>query len=194
MVITGPITGGEHGWAFGGPLLDFAALGYSSEEYFLDGTASRYAPKEGTELDRDGKWHVEPCESAPFKTRFVVYRPTDATKFNGTVIVSWNNVSAGHDLFGGDSRELLEGGYAFVGVTTQRVGVHGISPMNLGLVDWDKARYGSLSISSDDYSFDIFTQAAHVVGPDRPRDGIDPMGGLDVRHLVALGASQSAGR
>ena len=63
----------------------------------------------------------------PFKTRFVVYRPLDATKFNGTVIVSWNNVSAGHDLFGGDSRELLEGGYAFVGVTTQRVGVHGIA-------------------------------------------------------------------
>ena len=106
MVITGPITGGEHGWAFGGPLLDFAALGYSSEEYFLDGTASRYAPKEGTELDREGKWDVEPCESAPFKTRFVVYRPLDGTKFNGTVIVSWNNVSAGHDLFGGDSREL----------------------------------------------------------------------------------------
>ncbi len=194
MGVTGPITGGEHGWAFGGPLLDFAALGYSSEEYFLDGTASRYAPKAGTELDRDGKWDVEPCESAPFNTRFVVYRPLDATKFNGTAIVSWNNVSAGHDLFGGDSRELIEGGYAFVGVTTQRVGVHGIAPMNLGLVDWDKARYGSLSISSDDYSFDIFTQAARVIGPDRPRDGIDPMGGLDVRHLVGLGASQSAGR
>ena len=84
------------------------------------------------------------------------------------MIVSWNNVSAGHDLFGGDSRELLEGGYAFVGVTTQRVGVHGIAPMNLGLVDWDKDRYGSLSISSDDYSFDIFTQAARAVGPIGP--------------------------
>ena len=194
MGITGPVTGGAHGWAFGGPVLDFAALGYASEEYFLEGTASRYAPKAGTDLARDGKWEVEPCATARFKTRFVVYRPLDATKFNGTVIVSWNNVSAGHDLFGGDSRELLEGGYAFVGVTTQRVGVHGIAPMNLGLVDWDKDRYGSLSISSDDFSFDIFTQAARVVGPDRPRESIDPMGGLAVRHLVALGASQSAGR
>ena len=76
MVITGPITGGEHGWAFGGPLLDFAALGYSSEEYFLDGTASRYAPNGRHRRSTDeGKWDVEPCESAPFKTRFVVYRP-----------------------------------------------------------------------------------------------------------------------
>ena len=58
--------------------------------------------------------------------------------------------------------------------------------MNLGLVDWDKDRYGSLSISSDDYSFDIFTQAARVRRARPHRDGIDPMGGLDVRHLVAL--------
>lgn len=194
MPITGPVTGGEHGWAFGGPVVDFAALGYTSDEFFIDGAAARYLPKPGTELGRDGRWDVEPVDSTPFKTRFVVYRPTQPATFNGTVIVCWNNVSAGHDLFGGDSREILEGGYAFVGVTAQRVGVHGIAPMNLGLVDWDKERYGTLSIPSDDYSFDIFTQAARAVAPDRPRDGLDPMGGLDVRHLVALGASQSAAR
>ncbi len=194
MSITGPVTGGEHGWAFGGPTVDFGAIGYVAEEFFLEGTAARYREKRGTTLERDGKWDVEPSESMPFKTRLVVYRPTDPARFNGTVIVSWNNVSAGHDLFGGDSREILEGGYAFVGVTPQRVGVHGIAPMNLGLVDWDKERYGSLSIPSDDYSFDIFTQAARAVAPDRPRDEVDPMGGLDVRHLVALGASQSAAR
>jgi Alpha/beta hydrolase domain len=194
MGVTGPVTGGERGWAFGGPTIDFAAIGYAADEFFLEGNATRFREKSGTTLGRDGKWDVEPCESMPFKTRFVVYRPADPARFNGTVIVSWNNVSAGHDLFGGDSREILEGGYAFVGVTPQRVGVHGIAPMNLGLVDWDKERYGSLSIPSDDYSFDIFTQAARVVAPDRPRDGVDPLGGLDVRHLVALGASQSAAR
>ena len=194
MGIAGPINGGSHGWAFGGPAIDFDAYGYSSEEFFLEGIAARYQPAAGTSLDQDGKWTVEPCDTQPFKTRFVVYRPNDSARFNGTVIVSWNNVSAGHDLFGGDSLEILEGGYAFVGVTAQRVGVHGIAPMNLGLVDWDKERYGTLSIPSDDYSFDIFTQAARAVAPDRPRDGIDPMGGLDARHLIALGASQSAAR
>jgi hypothetical protein len=51
-----------------------------------------------------------------------------------------------------------------------------------------------LSIESDDYSYDIFTQAARVIGRDRPRGPVDPLGGLDVRHLVAQGGSQSAGR
>ncbi len=193
-MITGPVTGGQHGWAFGGPVVDFPAHGYASEEFFLEGTATRYRERAGADLGRDGKWDVEPCESAPFNTRFVVYRPTDPAKFNGTVIVSWNNVSAGHDLFGGDSEEVLQGGFAFVGVTAQRVGVHGIAPMNLGLVDWDKERYGALSIPSDDYSFDIFTQASRAIAPDRARAPIDPMGGLEVRKLIALGASQSAAR
>ena len=192
--VTGPVGGGSHGWAFGGPTVDFAHYGFLSEEFFLEGTAVRYRLQEGTTASRDGKWAVEPCESASYKTRFVVYRPTDPARFNGTVIVSWNNVSAGHDLFGGESREILEEGYAFVGVTSQRVGVHGIAPMNLGLVDWDKERYGTLSIPSDDYSFDIYTQAARAVGRDRPRGELDPMGGLDVERLIALGASQSAGR
>ena len=42
----------------------------TSEEYFLDGTtASRYVPKEGTELDREGKrGNVEPASCAPFNT------------------------------------------------------------------------------------------------------------------------------
>ncbi len=44
MGITGPIKGGSHGWAFGGPRLDFDDYGYTSEEFFLEGTASRYQP------------------------------------------------------------------------------------------------------------------------------------------------------
>src|SRR5205085_2952394 len=160
----------------------------------LEGTAARYRPTADTEIGRDGKWQVEPVESAPFKTRLLVIRPTDPAQFNGTVLVSWNNVSAGYDLFGGDSLELLESGYAFVGVTTQKVGIHGIPPTPMGMAAWDPERYGSLSITSDDYSYDIFTQAARAIGRDRDRGGVDPMGGLDVRKLVAQGGSQSAGR
>jgi hypothetical protein len=110
-------------------------------------------------------------------------------------VVLWNNVSAGYENFGGgDSPEVYEGGYAYAAVTTQRVGVHGAPVNPQGLLAWDPERYGSLSIPSDDYSFDIFTQAASVVGPDRADDGVDPMGGLEVRRLIAEGASQSAAR
>ena len=105
----------------------------------------------------------------------------------------WNNVSAGYELFSGDTPELLEGGYAFAGVTTQRVGVHGLPTAPQGLQAWDPERYGTLSIASDDDSFDIFTQAARAVGPDRDRT-TDPLGGLDVQRVIAMGSSQSAGR
>ena len=128
------------------------------EEYFLQGTATRFAPAPGTDLGWDGRWHVAPAAVALFETRIVVLRPSDAARFNGTVVLLWNNVSGGFDAIGvGDTGELLQGGYAVVaGVTVQRVGVHGLGDDPLGLLAWDRERYGSLSIPSDDYSFDIF--------------------------------------
>jgi hypothetical protein len=195
MQVKGPVTGGTHGWAFGGPTADLAALGYREDEYFVEGEATRYAPAADTELAWDGRWSVEPVESMPYATRMVVIRPQDPGAFNGTVLVLWNNVSAGYENFGGgDSTEVFEGGYAVVAVSAQRVGVHGAGDDPQGLLAWDPERYGSLSIPSDDYSFDIFTQAARSVGPERPHGRIDPMGGLPVRRLVAMGASQSAAR
>ena len=195
--VSGPVTGGSKGWAFAGPTTDLAALGYRQDEYFLEGEAVRYGPAPGTDLGRDGRWQVEPVESAPYKTRMVVVvvRPIDPSAFNGTVILLWNNVSAGYENFaGGDSAEVYEGGFAYVAVSVQRVGIHGQPDNPQGLRDWDPERYGSLSIPSDDYSFDIYTQAANLVAPDRPRAAPDPVDGLEVRRLVAQGASQSAAR
>ena len=195
MQLTGPVRGGAKGWAFGGPLVDLAAVGYRQEEYFLEGEAARYGPVAGTELGWDGRWQVEPVDRAPYKTRMVVVRPDDPATFNGTVIVLWNNVSAGYENFGGgDSPELFEDGFAYAAVSAQRVGVHGRHDDPQGLRAWDPERYGSLSVPSDDYSFDIFTQAAGLVAPDRLPSRLDPMGGLEVQRLIAQGASQSAAR
>jgi hypothetical protein len=192
--LSGPVTGGK-GWPFGVPVTDLSALGYRADEYFLEGDAVRYGPAAGTDLGRDGRWQIEPVESAPYKTRMVVVRPIAAAAFNGTVIVLWNNVSAGYENFGGgDSPEIFENGYAYVAASVQRVGVHGQPDNPQGLRDWDPERYGTLSIPSDDYSFDIYTQVADVVGPDRPGGALDPLDGLDVRRLIAHGASQSAAR
>jgi hypothetical protein len=193
-MIQGPVTGGKHGWAFGRPLFDLKARGYVEEEYFLSGTATTWQQVPGTAWARDGHWQVEPKGSVPYKTRILVYRPADPKRFNGTAIVSWNNVTAGYELFGGESAEILEGGYAFVGATVQRVGVHGFPQLNQGLAAWDPERYGSLSIPTDDASFDIYTQVARAVGAKRDRSGTDPLAGLDVRKVIALGASQSAAR
>ena len=58
----------------------------------------------------------------PFRTRILVYRPADPARFNGTTVVCWNNVTAGYELFGGESPEFLDG-YAVVvrhGATRRR--------------------------------------------------------------------------
>lgn len=191
--VTGPITGGARGWPFGASTLDVAAFGYTEAEYFIEGTATRYELAPGTTATRDGHWQAQPAGTGGYRTRMLVYRP-DAARFNGTVILTWNNVTAGHDLFGAESRELFERGHALVCLTTQRVGVEGLPPAPQGLAAWDPERYGSLRMPSDDFSYDIYKQAARAVGRDRAGSPVDPMAGLDVRHVVAFGASQSAGR
>jgi len=191
--VSGPIEDGKHGWPFAASLQDVAALGYEEHEYILAGTARRYRDVNDSTARRDGRWEAEVAGQAEFRTRMLVYRPKDPARFNGTVILNWNNVTAGYDLFGAESLELFEGGFAVVFLTTQKVGIEGLPPLRQGLAHWDPERYGTLAIPSDDYSYDVFTQAALAVGPDRRPDP-DPLGGLEVRRVIGWGASQSAGR
>jgi hypothetical protein len=191
-MIEGPVTGGTHGWAFARPIMDLAEHGYVEEEFFLSGEATTYAQVGGSEWGRDGKWQIAPQGKQPFKTRLLVYRPADPAKFNGTVVTCWNNVTAGYELFFGESPEVLDG-YAYVCASVQKVGLHGFPDNPQGLVAWDGERYGDLSIPTDDASYNIFTQVGRALGPDRDRI-VDPLGGLDVEKVIALGASQSAGR
>jgi hypothetical protein len=185
MQVTGPISGGVRGRPFGMPLFDLADHGYRADEYVMSGEATRFRPVGGATLGEDGRWDAEPAGTAPYRTRLLVYRPIDPAACNGTAVVSWNNVSAGYELFGGDTAELLEGGYVFVGASVQRVGIEGLPPTPMGLAAWDPDRYGSLSHPGDDFSFDIFTQAGRAARS---------LEGLDIQRVVAMGASQSAGR
>ena len=90
------------------------------------------------------------------------------------MIVHWQNVTAGYELGTVTDGEYLRG-YAWVGVSAQLVGVNGFpGPTAAGLRQWDPERYGSLNHPGDAYSFDIFSQAATVVAPDRMERGNDP--------------------
>jgi hypothetical protein len=193
--IDGPISGGQHGWAFGSPLSDLEQRGYQEAEWFIEGEAVRYRSTPVEEWDVDGRWSAEIGDKERYKTRILIHHPADPRQFNGIVLVYWNNVSLGFDLIRGESDECLNG-FAFVGASVQRAGVHGFADDPLGLLAWDPERYGSLHIVTDDISYDIFTQVASTVGPNRLTQGgpNDPLGGLDVRHVVAIGASQSAAR
>ena len=185
--VTGPITGGARGWPFSLPLADLDAVGYVAEEFFLDGTANGYEAEPGVEFGTDGKWSVRPARTAPYRSRMLVVRPRDAGAFNGIVHVNWQNVTAGFEIGTGDSDQMLDG-HAWVGVSAQRVGVEGIpGTEQFALRGWDPERYGTLEHPGDDFSFDIYTQAARAIGP-------ATLGGMTPRLRVASGGSQSAMR
>ena len=76
---------------------------------------------------RDGRWSAEQSQAVPFRTRIVVRRPVDPSRFNGTVVVEWNNVSMAHDLMLTDIRGLAAAGFAFVGVSAQPLGIRGFA-------------------------------------------------------------------
>jgi hypothetical protein len=111
--------------------------------------------------------------------------------------MEWQNVTAGYDL---DAMwivshdHIMRRGYAWVGVSAQQVGIH--QPAT-GLKAWSPTRYGSLDVTQggtipdDSLCYDIFSQAAQAM---RNPVGIDPMGGLHVKRIIATGASQSARR
>jgi hypothetical protein len=183
--VSGPVTGGAHGFPLTASSVDLRSHGYAEQEYFFSGTARGFT-SDGP-LTNDGRWQVRPASTAPYTSRFLVRAPIDPRRFNGTVIVEWLNVSAGRDIdvdwdYGYD--QLLSDGFAYVGVTAQTVGIS-------ALTAWDPARYGSLSSPSDDYSYDIFSQAGRAL---RSAGAHGPLRGLRVRDLIADGESQSAGR
>ena len=157
---------------------DLAGNGYVEEEY-LSGAADAYSTS-GAKLASD----------VPYRTRLLVRRPVSQSSFNGTVLVEWQNVTAGYDLDALWNRRHLREGYAWVGVSAQRVGVN-------QLRGWSPTRYGSLDVTgngafvTDQLSYDIFAQAAQAL---RSPGAVDPLGGLEAARVLAIGASQSAGR
>jgi Alpha/beta hydrolase domain len=204
--VTGPVSGQP------GILLasfDLGDLGYALEEFFIDGSATCYEP--AGPAGADGYWEVTPSGQAPFTTRLVVCRPADPAAFTGTVIVEWLNVSAGFDAPAHwmlTHRHVLRSGWAWVGVSAQRVGIEGggdifenseelpgsepaAAPAQRmmalpALKESDPARYGSLHHPGDAFCFDIFAQAVHAV-----RTGA-VLGPLTARCVLAAGVSQSA--
>ena len=198
--VSGPVEGGKYGLPFNAmPVRLGDEYGYEEQEYFIEGTATAYQP--AGDFTADGKWDVTATTTAPYKTRMIVRRPTDPSKFNGTVVVEWLNVSVAFDSdpdFGFARQALMRDGYAYVGVSVQPNGIVGGGPkIDIPGVDlpplkeWDPERYGTLTHPGDDYTYDMFSQAGQAV---RRPNGVNPFDGLDVQRLMAAGESQSAGR
>jgi hypothetical protein len=202
LSVTGPISGGLHGRPFTTSHVTLAPYGYLEEEYVLAGSALTHVPRAGSELAPNGVWDITTGESQPYRTRLLVRRPSDPARFNGTLVVEWLNVSGGVDIDADwvqTYAEILRGGYAWVGVSAQRAAVNGMQPTEImpvvppPLTKWDPERYADLVIPDDALSYDIFSQAGRLLAS-KTRAAPDPLGGLVVDRVVAMGASQSAHR
>ncbi len=179
------------------------ARGYVETEFTVRGQARRYRiPNPLADAQPVDGDH-------PYVTRALVRRPVAASRFNGTAVVEWLNVSTGQDadFVYAATRELLtREGYAWIGVSVQRAGVE-------RLVTWNSGRYGTLtvaasnidprdgttldpvnpgtaSVGGDVLAWDVFSQVGSALLA--PASGL--MGGLPVRRVIAAGESQSAFR
>lgn len=180
--------------------LDLDQAGWVETEHIAAGTAASYSA-EG-DLPPDGRFDLMTDVTADYRTRIVVRRPADAADFHGTVVVEWLNVSGGFDAnpdFTFTADELVRGGYAWVGVSAQRIGIEG-GPVAVsagagedlagqGLKAIDPERYGSLRHPGGAFSYDIYTQVARAL---RSEQASGVLGDLEVERLLAVGESQSA--
>lgn len=191
-----PLTGGNGIFLASSGELPPLPEGWVEDELRLSGFATTYT-SEG-ELPTDGRFDLATAFEEPYATRVVVRRPSPE-EFNGTVVVEWLNVSGGFDAhpdYTYMADEILRGGYAWVGVSAQYVGIEGgpvavSTPVSAaagagkGLRAMDPARYDDLRHPGDAFAYDIFTQAAEAA-----RSG-ELLGDLEPERVLAVGESQS---
>jgi hypothetical protein len=171
---------------------DLAGHGYVEEEFFISGTATRYATPNQNSPGPTSTGTVISTGNA-YKTRVVVRRPANPAKFNGVVLVEWYNVTNGFDaenVWFFNWENMMRAGYVWVGVSAQRVGVNALKA-------WSPTRYGTLdvtvggTVNDDSLSYDIFSQAGQAVSSP---GAVDMLHGLVPNVVIATGESQSAMR
>ena len=180
---------------------DLKAYGFTEQEFLIEGKANSYdvnmsladLGKYLNTFPMTGDAKVVSTDN-PYRTRMMVYRPTDPGKFNGTVIVEWVNATNTWDTpihWFEQKNMILRDGYAYAWISNQDMTVSGAN----GLKAWSPKLYDSLDVTNggkfaaEELSWDIFSQAAKAI-----RTDTKVLGGLAVRKVLAVGESQSAMR
>jgi len=179
--------------------------GYVEEEYFIGGTATRFAADDTPD---SGEWAAAPAGTKRYRTRVIVRRPARAKDFSGTVLLEWLNVSAieASPDWAFMNDEIGRAGHAYIAVSAQAQGVEGGKtlldvevdpdqakqfggePDKSGLKHVDPARYDTLAHPGDAYAYDIYSQVARALS-EKPQQLIAD---LQPKQVIAVGESQSA--
>ncbi len=195
-----PVTETSHPYcamAFSRCRMDLADYGYLEEEYFLSGTANVY------DLDENGALYIK-YEAVPYKNRILVRRPREIQNYSGRVLMDILNASSGYDIEDGWDRfyrYCLEGGHAYVGVTSKPLCVQALKNFDFeryNSLNWSspvpapqpagKYGFGSIQGTEEGLAWDIFSQTANVLRCGVPNNCL---GGYPVDYLNLSGQSQS---
>jgi hypothetical protein len=172
--------------------LDDLLLAYEEQEYFVSGEATVYTY---AEMPVRGE-KVVLTEDVPYKTRMIVRRPVDPTRFNGTVVIEWWNSTAGFDTSPGwDASAEYFGrvGIVYVGVTNSTTSMSfltggcmlfGFPIANCG------TRYVGLTMPENGQAFEIMSQIANLL----KHGGNSPLPEeFEVERIFHVGQSQQGG-
>lgn len=206
--LSDPVTGGG-GRPYASSIVDLSDYGYTEVEYFLSGQASIFAPVPDTVFSADGRWQVTPAPDGPttYCTRLLVRRPPK-DRFNGTVVVEFMQEYFGSERdtnFRWNAETLLREGFAWVGASLHHEGIDErhdteftyngmVLPAGPSLIEWDADRYGALRFPHSDLCYDVLSQIGRAVGAARTVTGVDPLPGLDVKAVIAVGNTIAADR
>jgi hypothetical protein len=136
---------------------DMAHFKYEAREYLVSGTAN----------------------GQPYKTRIVVRRPSDNSRFSGLVLAESMHPSGNAWMFHFTHRYSMSSGHAAVEILTST---------HVPFVEFNKGRYGDLQVGQGQAS-DILAQVGALLKSGQPSN---PLAGLPVRKMVLAGTSASA--
>ncbi len=136
---------------------DLAHFHYVTKEYFVTGTAN----------------------GQPYKTRLVIRRPSDASKFSGLVLAESMHPSGNPWMFHFTHTYSMTEGH---------IGLEILTTATEGFAEFNPDRYKDLSVGNGQAG-EIIAQVGALVKSSRPDN---PLAGLPIRKMILAGSSASA--
>jgi len=173
--------------------MDLSLDGYVEEEYAVSGLANIY----GYLDDAAESPEVEVIEAdVPYTTRILVRRPAEAKRFNGTVIYEIFNATAGWDgdpIWQSNFDYIIRSGAVYVGMSTKP---NTIDFLRDGWAAWplvtrNASRYAAMSMPHFGQVWDMLSQTGLLLKT--PGSSDNPLADFDVKRIIMVGYSQSAG-
>jgi hypothetical protein len=192
-----PSTSDSYSWAHAWNV-DLEAAGYVEEEYFVSGRANVY--------DFDNNAVVVRSANAPYTTRLLLRRPTEARRFSGRVIVEIINMTRGWDLdiqWQMQHDHFFRNGDAYIGVTSKPNAVRALKkfdPQRYAPLSWanplplndsrncERVATDSARDTENGLVWDILSQVGALLRSDSPKK---PLAGYPVQRVYLVGYSQS---